>query len=470
MNEYSNYSTYGLEREFQYIEEYVENIRSGIADVFFINFFAPEGFAKTELLDKTWQEYERTIPIAKVTVKDYLQLGGVDLRAMILQIIRDFEERLPRRTVNLPAGYKQTVNENRLMEILLGMVNGAKDAEKIFLLLFDDYDLLPGQFARRLEERLFAPLVQSRRVGVILTSKLELVFNDVFDLRMRLDRYEVSSLSIEDISRSFPKLQAIAPEIYILTGGMKGLIVGLINQFERFNITSSNFSKFQMELMHAYYKEQIEDKILEHYDEKSRETFLVLSLLRRFDIRILKEILPDVLPQYYNEENFSDYYIELIKSLGNSVQWRSQGGYTIVPALRVALQGYVRFCRPEDLFKRGNEAAVRLYRKQLNESYKEYYLIELIYHEIILHRFEKGLGLFPIQEKIGRELVEYLNGESAQLVREEDLDLLRNWLKSDPDISIYINDEALKAIDLQIRVLIIEAQVLTEKGKAKEKK
>jgi hypothetical protein len=235
-------------------------------------------------------------------------------------------------------------------------------------------------------------------------------------------------------------------------------------------VTSANFKEHQNDLMRRYYKEQIEDKILTNYHETTRETLLVLSLLRRFDIRILKDILPDILPQYYSRENLSDVYIELIKSLGNSVQWRPQGGYTIVPALRVALQGYVRFNRPDDLFKKGNEEAVKLYRQLLSENYKEYYLIELIYHEIILHRFEKGLGLFPIQEKIGRELVEYLNGESAALVREEDLDLLRNWLKRDPDISIYINDEALKAIDLQIRVRIYEALALKEKEKEQENK
>ena len=95
-------------------------------------------------------------------------------------------------------------------------------------------------------------------------------------------------------------------------------------------------------------------------------------------------------------------------------------------------------------------------------------MIELIYHEVFLHRFEKGLSIFPIQEKVGKELAEYLNGESALLVREEDLDALRNWLKQDPDLSVYITEEALKAIDRQIRIRIYENQALISKDEETE--
>lgn len=461
-----NFVIYGLEREFERVEDFVENIKSGIADFFFLNFFAPEGFAKSYLIRQTWKKYERILPVAFIKVKEYLNPDGeADCPTILIKILQDFDERLPRRVSQLPAGYENLRNENELAEILVNLVKNAKDAEKIFLFLFDDYDLLPGPISSQIETEVFSKLVEMSVTGIILTSKLELVFDNGFELRMRLEHYEVSNLDIEGISKSLPQYQGIASEIYMLTGGIVNLMSGLVQQLEQSQINSGNFHLHQNELTKKYYQDFIENTILKQYKPQVRDTLLVLALLRRFDSKVLTKILPEILPQYYSEDMPPGFYIELIKGLGDTVQWRAQGGYTVVPALRVALHGYVRFDIPE-VFRKVNLTAVRVNRDFLtNGGYKEYYLLELIYHKIILSRDEKGLGLFPIQEKVGKELVEYLNGDSAALVPQNDLDLLRNWLKQDPDISIYINEEALKAIDRMIQVRDMENRALKEARK-----
>jgi hypothetical protein len=465
----TQYPIEGFDREFFRIEEFIEAIKALISNLFFLNFFAPEGFAKSYILDKTWEKYERTLPVSLVQVKNYIQDNKSFLLSDLLQkILADLEERLPRRVVNLPIGYRQVTNEAQLAEYLVHQVENIQGTEKVVLLLIDDYDLMPDDASRWFESAVLGPLVRTRKVGTILTSKFELVFNDEFDLRMRLDRYEVSSLNIEAISRSFPKYQGVASEIYMLTGGMMNLTRNLVQELENSKITPGNFHEYERELMQKYYQQFIEQFILLQYpDKKIRDTLLVLSLLRRFDSRMLENILPQAMPEYYDPSNLTNYYIDLIQSMGNNIQWRSQGGYTIIQALRMALQGYVRFTKPE-LYKKVNMAAIGHYRDLLKHDYREYYLVELIYHEIIFHRFEKGLGLFPLQEKVGTELAEYLNGDSAALVREDDLDALRNSLKQDPDISMYVSDEALKTIDLQIRVRIYENQIITQKQDTSE--
>lgn len=459
----------GFNREFQRIDEFIDNIKSGAADFLFLNFFTPEDEVKYYLLARTWQKYERIIPMTLVRLRDYTQDNGdFQLSKLLLKIVQDLSERLPRRIVDLPTDYERISNEVQLAELLIHLVENAREVEKAIVLLVDGYDSMPANISRWFEGAVLGPLVRTRRVGAIFSSNFELVFNDEFDLRMRLDRHEVSGLSADDISRSYPEYQGIASEIYLLTGGMMKLTSGFVEALKNSQITVSTFHEYQQELMQRYYHELVEQIILPQYEPKVQETLLVLAILRRFDIRVLEYTLPKVMPHYYDNSNMADYYIELIKSLDSNVQWRAQGGYTLRQALRMVLHGYALFKKPE-LYKNVNLAAINLYRELLHENYREYYLLELIYHEVILHRFDKGYGLFPIQEKVGKELEDYLNGESAALVREEDLDLLRNWLKNDPDLEMYINEEAIKSIDRQIRVRIYEYQVAKKMSNQQDK-
>ena len=55
-------------QERQRVAEFVENIRAGVANYFFLNFFAPAGFGKTAALEQIWEEYERVLPASFVRI------------------------------------------------------------------------------------------------------------------------------------------------------------------------------------------------------------------------------------------------------------------------------------------------------------------------------------------------------------------------------------------------------------------
>ena len=353
----------------------------------------------------------------------------------------------------MPSDYTAWTNEQQLVELLLSFVSGAKDFEKVTLLLVDDYDFIPEEQRRWLQEHLLSPTSRQGKVAIVLTSEIELGFTENFELRMRLECRALTSLDPEAISRALPEYKGIAGEIHRITGGLPLLTEQFVEQLEALHVKNlPDLQAHAQELIGKYYRAYVEDKILADIAPDIRETFLILSLLRRFDIKVLREILPELLPETYQSYSTVDY-LDLIDRLRPWVEWRRQGGYALNPALRLILEGYVWAIRPE-LYKKVNRAAEIMYRgwlKEQSKEYREHYPIELLYHVLALHRAEKGNGLFPVldemsQAKVGNELLKWLSEGSGQSLKGEELDELLQSLDMDQNLRNYITEEVKRAI------------------------
>jgi hypothetical protein len=449
---YSRLYASGLQQEWERATDFVENVKAGVANYLLLNFFAPTGFGKTTLLEQVWDKYERVLPASLVSVSSFRRANeAFALCDLLIHIIRELDIRLPKRITSLPSDYESLIDETQLAELLVGLVSNARDFEKATLLLLDDYDTMPEKGRRQFELKVLNQLVKTKSVAITLTSESELRFSG-FDLRMRLESCELSSLSTEVISRALPEYADIAAEIHRITGGLPVLTKELIQQLEAARVTTAaDFCSREQELMEEYYRVHVEEMVLRDVAPDKRGTILALALLRRFDVAVLGEILPKVLPDDYPEDYGTAEYLRLIEDLGSWVHWRMQGGYALNPALRTVLQGYVLVENPK-LYEQVNRAAVVLYREWLKkEEYREHYLIELLYHGLTSLRFEQGAGLLPIQDKIGQakvgdELLKYLEDESAVRIREKELDSLRNSLMKDTDLKDYVSEDVLRVI------------------------
>jgi hypothetical protein len=112
---------------------------------------------------------------------------------LLINVLSDLSDRLPKRVIDLPADYKRLTDEEQLASLLLDLVSGAKDFEKVTLLLLDDYDAMPDEKRGWFEKRVLGQLVRTKKAVVILTSEFELRFTDI-DLRMRLENHELLAL------------------------------------------------------------------------------------------------------------------------------------------------------------------------------------------------------------------------------------------------------------------------------------
>lgn len=435
---------YKQEREV--IEKLVSSVKDKTACYFFLNLFAPPGYGKTKLLKYVLSAYELTLPSCLISAHDYYnqRTKTFALEGFLLQIVRDVSSLLPARIAKLPPGYDQTIGQNEIGKILYELVERARGFEKPPLLLIDDYDTVPDETRYWLERNVFSNFA---RVGVatIFSSQQEARFRETLDLRMRIEYRQLQPMNSKDIADALFGYAEIADILYRCTGGLPKPLSNFAQQLETYPVlTRAEFCENVEGWVERYYPtfiEFIQNEVLGEQGGSFQETILALSLLRRFDVRVLGKILPAVLPDLYQGYSTMNY-LNLVDSLKSWVQWRLQGGYALAEALRVSLQGYIRFERP-DLYQQINLEAENLYRTLLQLEYREAYFIELLYHRLCSFRFREGHGLCSVIDqvilsKIGCELLNDFNGEIADKIGAPELDSLRNSLVRDPDLKFYV--------------------------------
>lgn len=441
------------------IDELINNVKTGVASYFFLNIFAPKGFGKSALLEQIWERYERELPVSKIHVDEHIATDGSLERITILKsIIDQLDYRLPKRVTQLPANYSDLSGANQLAEILLKMIDQASQTGQMILLLLDDFDAMSDVSERWFETQILSPAAQTRKVAVILTSEFEVRFADRISLRMRLESHQLPSYDLETIARFYPNYEGIAAHIYDLTGGLPLLTDKLVHQLENTKVTSAvAFQDQEEELSRKYYGTLVSEIILQDETVEMQETLQILSLLRRFDVMVLSQLMPLLLPDPYQEYD-ATRYLDLIEELGSRVQWRKQGGYALNDPLRIVLEGFVRFTNPRH-YEIVNRAALTMYRDLLKPSqdYHEYYLVELLYHLLRILRLENGPDHAALSLAISRELRRYLYDESTAAIREAELDSLRNALAQDTHLRDYVSTDALKEIKRLIRARQFES-------------
>ena len=440
------------------LKNFIEEIRIGISNHFLLNFFAPPGFGKTVFLEGAWSEYGKIMPASFVHVDEFKKNNIFSICELLIQILDELDDSLPKRISQLPVEYRNSNDREELAGLIVDVISRVKDAEKVILFLLDDYDHLPSEESCWFEKKLLAPIARIRNVAIILTSEFELRFTDGFELRMRLESCEIRSWSSDAIAHAYPEYSEIATRIHEITGGMPLMTKGLIQQLVNSRVNdAAEFQSDEQRLIRIYYRTLVEENIFKELSQSMCETLQILSLLRRFDIVVLKEILPKILPEAFTHSGTAEF-LDLIEQLGSRIQWRMQGGYAINDALRMVIKGYVQVEKP-DLYKLVNQTAIFLYRELLKEEYHEYYLMELLYHGLVLFYLVKDASKSP-SVQVGDELYDFLYGDSVEPVQLVELDSLRNSLLRDPDLKTYVSDGVLKEIQRLIRVRIIETDLI----------
>jgi hypothetical protein len=449
---FSKVSESARKQEIEFVGKFIEGIKDDLPGTpYFLNLFAPTGFGKTVFLEQVWHQYESNLPTSFVRARDFSKEDNLALfQSKILTHITDqLNERLPKRVT--PADFEGPKNEQALANFFLKFIEGAKEFEKVTLLLIDDYDLIPEEQRRWLQTNIFGPASRTRKMAVIFSSAIELRFTESFELRMNLESRELVGISPEAISAVLPEYDEIADVIHRITGGLPLLTEEFINELKAAKVVApDDFQEHIQKFTKEYYRAYVEKQVLVDLSPYIREAMLVASLLRRFDVKIFKEVLPNLLP-----EHFSGYgtagYLEIIDNMRPWVQWRRQGGYTLNPAFRLMLQEYVWNSKP-DLYQRLNEAAGKMYQNWLRRGYSEQYLIEFLYHRLSLTRADKPNVNFPIpdeinQTEIGFELLEYLERPEGKSLSDVDLAELRNSLVQDTDLKHHMSEKINRRIE-----------------------
>lgn len=293
---------------------------------------------------------------------------------------------------------------------------------------------------------------QSQVIRMILSSEQELSFRDRLDLRIRIRHHALPPLSTQDIAHSIPQqYQTLAAEISNWAGGLPDMVAYLLQRARDKNIVSlEEYGHRRSELLGEEYRRRLQQVVFEDTEPPPNEAFDILSLLRRFDVSVLRYILPQMEPAIFADFKQLDY-LDLIRDLGNRVTWRDQSGYAIEDNLRSVVANYVRTFQPE-LFARVNQLAIVMYESWLRQGYRQIYLIELLYHSMRLQGHERQVPAGALTN-VSRVALEYVGGQraygpetSAQYLA------LQAALQADPDLAPQIGGEVHAAI--QERILL----------------
>lgn len=344
------------QQERQYVQKFIRNIKNGKVGVpLFLNLFAPKGFGKLAFLEQIRDEFKKILPTSLVRIGDFFDQGENEyfgLKHLLVHIIRELVECLPNHLVTFSSDYENWTNVEQLAELVNTVASIIYDYEKVMLLLIDDYDTMPNEYQRWFQNQVLSPISQMEKVAVLLTSETELRLTENFELRMRLESQKFSSIDVDTINLALPENESIAGYIYAVTGGMPKLVEELTQEFKRAGAkTSDDFIDQSRESYLAY----LEKNLLVDLSADTREALLILSLFHRFDVNILKKVLPALDPESYLNYSTMDY-LDLIDRLRPWVEWKREGGYALNKSIKLTLQSYVSTNQP-DLYQNVSQVA-----------------------------------------------------------------------------------------------------------------
>jgi hypothetical protein len=433
--------------EQQVIDDLLQEVQQNKAQRVVVNFYAPGGFGKSDKLLALWEDCAGRYPAALAQVRDYKSGEAFDRSAMLRKLVSDLEARLPRASVT-PLEDPALRNPSALVDHIADLAEAAKVKQKPVLLFFDDYDYLPEVDRRWLEDRLLDDLAATRRVILVLSSKLKLTFEQKsFELRTRLQRHQLRAYTFKEIGCEYPQHADLATHIHALTGGMPSLVKLLVGVLDRLGVDDVRALRaHREEVLSAYYAVAIPE-LLNGEPERIQELVQILALPRRFDAKVVGEILERIgNPAARPGDTF--YYLDLLGELDRWLRWRDEGGYKLHPPHRVVLQDYIRY-KGLDVYQDVHQALVAFYRESLTGEYRDHYVQELLYHRLCLERDKQEraplLGQAPADVSIDA-LLQGTNGHTMEHINQEQATRLQKVLMGDADLRRYFNPREIHEI------------------------
>jgi hypothetical protein len=261
---------------------------------------------------------------------------------------------------------------------------------------------------------------------------------DVFD-GLEVEAHLKTQLAGEDESEELAK--QLFQNVYGVTGGhpyADGVVINQINAWtaKKILITPDGLAQKQSDLFDRIFNEFIEDYAFKHLPAEQKTACELLSMVRRFDVKMLQEItktLDSPLFRTWEREQFRDLLNELKKA--QFMDWNQ--GFVIDQSLRHLISEYY-FWRRKEEYVSINETALRVNEEWLRTPVdnRGLFVIEVLYHNACLKKagqkidlgkvLSKNLEVFPTEN--GDALKDSLGRLAGELRRDGELTSLFNEL------------------------------------------
>jgi hypothetical protein len=204
-----------------------------------------------------------------------------------------------------------------------------------------------------------------------------------------------------------------------------------------------SFDRLEVDLLDALTQDFVNAFAFKGLEPEVINACRVMSLVRQFDVIMLREILTNALP-----EEFADYgrneFGGLLSRLRSTqlVLWDDRRkGYAIDPTLRHILGEYIRRKRPK-LYAQANRVAIEIYRDWIERSgdNRGIYIVEELYQQACLNQLPDdilGDGKQELKLLLQKRIDEYHQQDFD--LRASALDRLYHELEDDLDLSYLLS-------------------------------
>ena len=413
-----------------------------------LNVYAMRGLGKTTFLNATRNTLGWKKSVAFVRATDYLS-SDTEAAFPLDQLLRQIVEQLVFEHGTSSEHDEITDDVPSLTQKLIELSAAYIKQETPPIILIDDYDKLPDGTQRTLEDTVISRLIESpRHAKFLLTTEQPLTFANRF-LMAKREILPLTPLDVDDIATAAPGIAKLAPEILRWSGGVPNLVGLLVTRLDLNGITTvEEYYERAQEVLSPKYREHVKNIAFPDIKAASDEALDILALLRRFDVAIMSTILPELKREYFSEYK-QKHYLDLINDLGSRVYWRDQGGYVLDSMLQAMLASYTRVFERE-LFDKVNTLAAEAYEKWLTEQYRQYFLLEMLFHKIMLGQ-SNGTNEDELRISISESLGSHIRGRLKNGPDDVDgLDSLKHAIERDDDIRPYVTDEILSMINAML--------------------
>lgn len=336
---------------------------------------------------------------------------------------------------------RRTALQNLAHKFREGVNQLSQQAPIVFL--FDTTDEADPAVLSWLEEEVVSLLTQKGRCLFVFAGTAALHWRR-FEVRRRVRTERLEPFKPESVEdqlkqdKRHPDLAQFSAQVYHLTGGlpMGNFVVskrlGELADEGRL-IDHEMFSSYEPTLLDALIRDVIKKYVFKGVDEDLVDACYVLSLVRQFDLILLRRLLSEFV------EAFADYprnaYGGLLGTLNAThlIEWdEKRKGYTVDPTLRRILSQHIRIQNPER-YKAVNQAALEVYQDWIERvaDYRSIYIVEALYQEACLTSMEPDRHFDDLLESLDRYLTYYQEDDREWL--NSMLDRLGKELESDLD-------------------------------------
>jgi len=426
---------------FEKIDELIKNVDAGIAQQFILNIFAPGYFGRSALLLRIWDKYESKMPGCLLSYDKEFKLANI-----LKTCIDEISFRLPPRIVVVQDDYRESQDIEWLKELLVDLAKKALKDKRVTLLLIDDFDLWPDKDREWFTQEVLVPVVNTKKVVVLYTSKREFVFTDEFNLRMRREGYELRGFTQDAVANLYPTYESLATDIVAVTGGLPLMTEGFIQELELSEVkSSSDYHSRQQKLLEQYYSKYLDEVVFKGFLPDEKELVKVLAIPRRFGYSVLRRYLKLLMPDQCGEEVAPEEPVLDFMEERGLLNWRhfQGGGYTLNPSLRTMLLYYIKF-RESKLYSKAIRALSTIYADLLKEDHKVTHFVELVYYRIRVTEIEtQDFNIDVGRAIIRKEFEKYILNGDLGTWRGDDIDSLHNLLDNDNELKDYVPEDVL---------------------------